>query len=170
MSVLQGLALTECMHSWARKLRKAGIPVSEKLSPDTVINTRAKKRLGCCVYKQGVYTIEVSAMLLKEEIPPAENQLLQRTLIHELLHTCPGCGNHGSRWKQHAQKVQAVFGYTITRTAQVQEKEEVAVPAKYLLVCKNCNALLPRHRLTAPVKYPQRYRCGKCGGILQRLR
>ena len=27
-----------------------------------------------------------------------QEELLQTTLIHELLHTCYGCQNHGKRW------------------------------------------------------------------------
>lgn len=148
---------------WER-LKKLGIPVSSKIRPGLLVNTRARRRLGCCFYQNGEYAIEVSAVLLKEEA------LLRQTLAHELLHTCPGCRNHGERWKAYAQAVNAALGYEIHRTVPMEDpapplrREEV----KYILQCQSCGALIRRKRLSKAVKAPWRYRCS-CGGKLKRI-
>lgn len=163
----QNRAVSLLMEEWIHRLRGIGIPVSDAVKPEAVINARAKRRLGCCICKDGVYTIEVSKRLLNGTLY-GENEMLQSTLIHELLHTCLGCGNHGAGWKQYARMAETAFGYVISRTTPVLEKAENETP-KYLLSCTRCKALLPRYRLTAPVRHPGHYRCGKCGGQLKRI-
>lgn len=75
------------------QLRELGIPLGKHIAPQVEVNTRAQRRLGCCVCREGRFTIQVSARLL-EDAP-----LLRATLLHELLHTCYGCQNHGKRWE-----------------------------------------------------------------------
>ena len=36
-----------------RQLRGLGVPVSEKVRPRVRVNSRAKRRLGCCCYNGG---------------------------------------------------------------------------------------------------------------------
>ena len=84
------------------QLRELGIPLGKHIAPQVEVNTRAQRRLGCCVCREGRFTIQVSARLL-EDAP-----LLRATLLHELLHTCYGCQNHGKRWKAYAQRVDSV--------------------------------------------------------------
>ena len=43
--------------SLAGELRALGIPLSKDIDPQPVINTRAQRRLGCCVHREGRYTI-----------------------------------------------------------------------------------------------------------------
>lgn len=159
-------SLDALMQTWAANLRKTGIPVSEKIAPEVVINTRAKKRLGCCIHKKGSgYTIEISAALLEEGEKGAG--LLTTTLIHELLHTCPGCGNHGAGWKHYAQVAGKAFGYPITRTILTEKMPAEHRPVKYFICCRQCGMQVPRYRRSTIVQYPQRYRCGRCGGKLE---
>lgn len=83
------------------------------------VNTRAKRRWGLCKILPGGYQIEIAAVLLREDIPLAS---LKDTIIHELLHTCPGCANHGAQWKALADKVNRAYGYNIRRLASPAEK------------------------------------------------
>ena len=146
------------------QLRELGIPLGKHIAPQVEVNTRAQRRLGCCVYRDGAFTIEVSARILED------SQLFKVTLLHELLHTCYGCQNHGKRWKAYAQKVGEALGVEITRTVQLEgqpqrlRQEEV----KYLLQCQSCGRVIPRKRMSKAVKYPSRYRC-PCGGKLRRV-
>lgn len=147
-----------------RELRTLGVPISREIRPGLVVNTRAQRRLGCCVYRDGAFIIEVSARILEDF------QLFKVTLLHELLHTCYGCQNHGKRWKAYAQKVGEALGVEIARTVQLEgqpqrlRQEEV----KYLLQCQSCGRVIPRKRMSKAVKYPSRYRC-PCGGKLKRV-
>ena len=148
----------------AETLRGMGIPVSRKLTPHVTVNSRAKRRLGCCYVKDGVYSIEVSDRQLDDR-----EKLLQ-TLAHELLHTCPGCRNHGERWKAYAQKVNEALGLSIQRLSP-PEGETVPLrrdTVKYVLECQSCGAKLYRSRMSKAVKSPWRYRC-QCGGKLKRI-
>lgn len=150
-------------------LKALGIPVSSKILPAVLINSRAKRRLGCCYAKAGIFEIEVSASLLEKP------EQLRATLAHELLHTCPGCRNHGERWKAYAQRVNKALGMDIRRLAPMEEVPggEGEGPlrrdtVKYVLECRSCGAKIYRSRLSKAVKQPWRYRC-KCGGRLKRI-
>ncbi len=70
--------------------RALGIPVSARISPRVAVNRRAVTRFGCCIRRGGEYVIELSERLLE-----AEERACMQTLAHEVLHTCPGCRNHG---------------------------------------------------------------------------
>ena len=148
---------------WER-LKKLGIPVSSKIRPGLLVNTRARRRLGCCYYQSGRYWIEVSQAVLEDE------DLLKQTLVHELLHTCPKCRDHGPKWKAYAQTVNEKLGYRIERTVKTEtpagslRHEEI----KYILECQSCGAQIKRMRMSKAVKSPWRYRC-PCGGKLKRV-
>ena len=88
------------------------IPVSPSIDPRLRLNRRARTRFGCCIRREGGYTIELSAQLAREG---SEEAILQ-VLAHEVLHTCYGCSNHGRRWKGYAQRMNAAYGYHISRT------------------------------------------------------
>ena len=96
------------------QLRELGIPLGKHIAPQVEVNTRAQRRLGCCVCREGRFTIQVSARLL-EDAP-----LLRATLLHELLHTCPGCLNHGPAWKSYAKTVGEALGLSITRAVELE--------------------------------------------------
>ena len=148
----------------AEELRGMGVPISREISPQVEVNSRAQRRLGCCIQKEGAFTIQVSARLL------GQPELLRNTLLHELLHTCYGCQNHGKRWKAYAQRVGEALGVEITRTVPLEGPAQPLrqEPVKYLLQCQSCGRLIPRRRLSKAVKYPSRYRC-PCGGKLRRV-
>ena len=91
--------------------RALGIPVSARISPHVAVNRRAVTRFGCCIRRGGEYVIELSERLLE-----AEERACMQTLAHEVLHTCPGCRNHGALWKEYAARMNGAYGYAISRT------------------------------------------------------
>lgn len=145
--------------------RALGIPAAEGIEPAVRFNRRAKKRFGCCIRRGKVFTIELSARLLE-----GSREAVMQTLAHEVLHTCPGCANHGAKWKEYAARMNGAYGYAISRTGS---PEGLGLPgdgpARYLLVCARCGAEIGRSRRTAVVEHPERYRC-RCGGRLERVR
>ena len=46
-------ALDQALHALWEELHSLGIPVSKKLAPHVRVNTRAKRRLGCCYFISG---------------------------------------------------------------------------------------------------------------------
>ena len=141
--------------------RSLSIPVSSKIDPHVTVNTRARTRFGCCRKAGGRYVIEVSASLFS-----AEEQAIRQVLAHEVLHTCPGCADHGPRWQHWAALMNRIFGYDIRRTHTPQALGlEDTRPVRWLVVCQSCGRSTPRMKRSPLVEHPGRYRC-KCGGIL----
>ncbi len=137
------------------------------------INIRAKSRWGLCKQVgKGIFEISISARLLEN---PAAEQALKDTIVHELLHTVPGCFDHGTKWKRYAELVNRTYPqYTIKRTASPEEKGLQMEPPKrttrYVLQCTKCGTQFPRERLSEAVKHPENYRCGSCSGKLIRVK
>ena len=143
--------------------RAVGIPVSDRICPQVRLNRRARTRFGCCIRKGGAYTIELSARLAREG---SEDAIMQ-VLAHEALHTCYGCSNHGRRWKSYAAKMNAAYGYTISRTDKFEDLGlEDDRPVRYWVVCARCGRRIPRMKRSPLVDHPERYRC-QCGGTLR---
>ena len=149
-------------------LRDAGIPISARIDPHVKINTRAKKRFGMCIMKDGAYTIELSAVMLT-----APEISCMQTLCHELIHTCRGCGDHGSVFKKYAGILNRRYGYNIQRTNSAEEmgvpKPDMHKTANYILKCRQCGAEIARSRYSNVIAMPSHYRC-RCGGSLKRIK
>lgn len=150
--------------------KKLEIPFNE-VSSLINISKRATKRYGNCKYIKDYdyYEITISEFLLADEVPV---QSIKNTLMHELLHTCDDCMNHGTEWKKLAEIVNnAGLGYEIKRTTSRKEKglsEIEAKPALYTLQCQNCKTVWKRRKASKFVKYPNRYKCN-CGGTIKRI-
>lgn len=149
-------------------LDDCGIPYANTITNFTV-NTRAR-RWGQCRKENGLYSITVSATLLDERND--ENCLLN-TLIHELLHTCPGCLNHGSAWRHYAARVEAAYGLHICRVASAEEKGITvdlrpvrSHEKRYAIRCEHCGQIIRREKKSKVITNYNRYRCGICGGKL----
>ena len=143
--------------------RAIKIPVSDRVCPQVRLNRRARTRFGCCIRKDGAYMIELSARLAREG---TEDAILQ-VLAHEVLHTCYGCSNHGKRWKSYAAKMNATYGYHISRTDKFEDFGlEDDRPVRYWVVCTRCGRRIPRMKRSPLIDHPERYRC-QCGGTLK---
>ena len=143
------------------EIKPSGSVISPRVCPTVAVNRRAKTRLGCCRTKNGVHTVEIAAALLE-----ADELLVRQTLAHEVLHTCPGCANHGPRWKQYAARMNGLYGYDIRRT---DTPEHLGIPddrpVRWLVICRKCGKEIPRMKRSVLVAHPERYRC-RCGGTL----
>ena len=134
------------------------------------VNSRAKKRWGQCSYSKitDTYTIEISNRLLEDYVP--EKSLMQ-VIIHELLHTCEGCMNHGKTWKRYAELVNETYGYDVSRTDSASglgvNTEQIGV--KHQFKCKCCGQVINRMRESKFTRNYQRYVCGKCGGDFEKI-
>lgn len=152
-------------------LRREGVPVVEEIS-SPVINDRIRSRFGSCRRigskrsSNAEYIVEISGRLMECDDPAVET-----VLLHELLHTCPGCMNHGKKWKAYAEKLRQKYGYDIRPTARYEafglEDPGSKEPVRYRIVCKNCGMEIIRKRRCPLVENVDRYRCGKCGGKLE---
>ena len=153
--------------------KAVGVPVSDKIDGHIRINKRAKKRFGRCTAVNGRYVIELSEMLLE-----APEKSCRQTIAHELIHTCPGCMNHGRLFKKYAGMMNRAYGYDIKRTnscsemgveAPLDDEMRHSQEARYILLCESCGKRIGRMRMSKAVAKPFMYRCA-CGGGLKRIK
>lgn len=157
------LAFAECK----KELDNIGIPYGN--IKEIVPNKRAKTRWGQCKKSyDGTYSINISTRLLDDNTP---YKSLKDTIIHEMIHTCPKCMNHGLEWKQYADKVNYYYKYNIKRTNTSEEKgvSPIIDGSKYLFKCKNCGTIIARMRESHFTRHPELYLCGVCGGKIVKI-
>lgn len=160
------IMLTESLRE---DLKNLGIPISDNIE-DVTINRRAKSRFGACKVKKKPLGGRTYLLEISEEILECETKLISSVIVHELLHTCNGCFNHGKKWKKYCKIVEEHLGLSLSRTNKYEnfgleppaEKEQI----KYIVKCTGCGAVFPRKRMCPLVKNPSKYKCGKCGNIL----
>lgn len=136
------------------------------------ISTRAKSRLGACK-KTGLnsFEISISKFILEDNV---DTQVLKNTIMHELLHTVKGCFTHKGKWKLLSQIINETYPeYNIKRTINLKEVG-VEINGKeptfrYVLKCEKCGCEIKRQKLSKAVINYKNYRCGKCGGKLNRI-
>ena len=132
------------------------------------VSTRARRRYGLCSYKNGRYYITISEFILADD---TIYKAVLETIIHEILHTCVGCMNHGKLWKHYANRIKRMTGYEVTRTSARSkfglEPYEKQGKDNYVFVCEDCGQVIRRSRMSKFVKNYDLYRCGKCGGRLK---
>lgn len=156
--------VTEIGNEWSKRLKDIGIPVSGDVA--YCFNSRFVRRWGQCKRSNGKFTIEISAILLRDDVPLTA---LENTIIHELIHTAPNCSGHGATWQKYAELVRKKLNYNIQRVDSCEDKG-VSIslikelhPPKYTVVCQKCGAQINRYKTSDLVKYPQLYK-HKCGG------
>lgn len=173
----------EQLNQWLREeqdnLVAIGVPISSHICPEIRLS-KATSWYGQCqqnrVYqgKRYPFVISVSAYHLQ-----SSERAIRNTLLHELLHTCPGCLNHGPKWKAYAALVQKQLGYNIVRAGgdkdedsaieQARQQKRASCQTQYFLICTQCGQEFIRYRKSNLVLHPEKYRC-KCGGTIKHKR
>ena len=118
-----------------------------------------------------LFDIQIAAALLQDDV---DDQAVKDTIVHELLHTIPGCFKHTGKWKQYANTINRLLPqYKIKRGSSYEEKglEDLRPKpqCRYILKCLRCGSEIGRQRMSAAVEHPEHYRC-KCGGRLTRIK
>jgi len=113
------------------------------------INSRAKRRGGCCKPRKKV--LDVSAWLVRKN----GFRRIENTILHEIAHAIEyneyGKTDHGPRWQRIARAIGCDGKRCFT-----SDNTELPEP-KYYLVCPNCGKKSRRHR-----KPKASYACGTC--------
>ena len=134
------------------------------------INTRARKRYGQCrLIRNGCYSIDIS-----ETIFEANDDAVEEVVLHELIHSCKDCMNHGALWKKYAHMLNEKYGYSITTTGSDEKygikrsETNSNCDYKYLYKCSGCGKLIGYHKKGKAVKILsgqlKGYVSCKCGG------
>lgn len=148
----------------------AGIPISNHIMRCSV-NTRLRKVMGRCIRKTNMlgvcYEIEIAGCILADNVDEME---IRDTIMHELIHTCPGCFDHGSVFHHYAKIVNRKYGYHVDTYADREQLEAAGVVIKeseykYILRCSKCGHEWKYKRIGKILENPWAYNCG-CGGSL----
>lgn len=156
-----------------QQAKDTNIPIGD-IAPNLIIKENVSSFWGKCQSKKVngklVYNIFISDSLLF-----AEEKEIMETILHELVHTCPECMNHGPKWKAYANRLNRKYGYNIKRESTSEEKniDEETIKAhtnyKYEMQCQKCLNVIKLARKTKFVEHPELYRC-KCGGSFKRIK
>ena len=104
-------------------------------------DNRALRRLGRCTrmttYK---YLISVNEKYLRMANPES----IHNTIMHVVIHSLPGCMNHGKEWQNAARRVNASYNFTpITRVHDLAEDKHYENYVKsnyhYSIECEKCH-------------------------------
>lgn len=156
--------LDKCLIKVIKEAQELMIPVPDNICGNVIINSRPRKRYGCCRVKNDFFQIEISKFVLE-----CSWEKISEILAHEVLHTCEGCYNHGKLWKKYARLMNDAYGYEISRLSSPEkmglEKTENEDQIRYIIKCKQCGREYPRQRFTCVMQKINAYRC-RCGGEL----
>lgn len=89
---------------------------------------------GQCCDHDGEFEILINEIYRKGKRDLAH---LKETMIHEILHTCDRCQNHGQEFWDHAKKMDEMYGYHIFST-DLEEEETSKSPLHHPVICPNC--------------------------------
>lgn len=139
---------------------------------DVIISNKMTRNLGVCEWdtRTGKSKIKISYSLVDKKYP---RKLRQATLIHELLHAYFPKEHHKGRWSKFAKVISQNTDYNIERLADSEELSALQTVRKndykYVVVCERCGREVKKTRMCSIVRYPQNWRCGKCGGTFKRV-
>lgn len=118
------------------------IPIG-KICKKVGTSTRYKKKLGCTI-KRTNGKADTYEIIINKNMLHSEDKEIEQVIIHELLHTCPECMNHGPMWKKWADYVNEKTDYEITVNRNVKH---LVVDAPYwLLQCPVCGTSKKMYR------------------------
>lgn len=153
-------------------LKHLGVESLATKEIEVCINSRFTRTLGLCKDKgNNFFTIKINESFLRS----AEPQSIHDTIMHEVIHTCKGCYNHGPEWHRVGNLVSKKFGFTITRTYNDSSysqfmRNKKATRIRYQIGCPNCGIIKECYSPTKVflgVKQQEktgqpRYRCNRC--------
>ena len=165
--------LTKLYHECLADAHIVGLDISTNILRVSV-NNRLSRALGRCKAARGIggctYEIEIQPCMLADDVDDATTK---NTIMHELIHTCRGCMNHGHEFQCRAMLVNRKLGYNIQTTATVASLEAAGVQLKrkechYAIMCKKCGAEVERRaRWGKTLEHIEQYRHGgSCRGDL----
>lgn len=159
-----------CIHRFLvckRELADLNIPLS--IVDSVAVNSRLERSWGRCRRLGNQFRIELSYKLMKT----ATIEGIDMVMYHELLHTCIGCFNHGSLWKQYAFVVCQSKGIHISRLTSA---DELGVDVQVLLdqgyfacQCVYCGNVVTRKSKCRFINHTEWYSCNNCGGDFVRI-
>lgn len=96
-------------------------------------NGRITKKWGYCRKLKLGFEISIAKVLGYSDTP---DKTIKSVLLHELLHTCPDCFNHGKQWKKYAKLIKKRYNIKISTTSNA---EDMGINPHYYIKCRKCD-------------------------------
>lgn len=150
----------ECVN----EMLSIGMDISDRIIRVSV-NKRLSRALGRCIVSGRAYAIEVQPCMLADDV---DERTTKNTIMHELIHTCPGAFNHGPEFQRRARRVNSLLGYSVSTTTDVGVLEHAGVQLKkptyrYACVCTACGKTTSRYqRWTSKLEHVEDWRHIPC--------
>ncbi|WP_255170860.1 SprT-like domain-containing protein [Natrononativus amylolyticus] len=118
------------------------------------VSARAKRRAGACRWDGEVATIVLSRRAYEAYDWAQFAAVVRHELVHAWEFQRHGKSGHGERFRREARRLEA------------PRHCEAFTDPRYLLRCLGgeCTWESRRHQASKPVRTPENYRCGSCGG------
>lgn len=136
------------------------------------LNNRLSRAWGRCLSQDGgkTFWIEIQGKFAQDEF--STDKAVIAVIIHEIIHTCEGCWNHGSQFMAYGKRIADRFGINVAAT---DSPENLIVDSiawnqskKYEVKCK-CRSIY-KDRMCDIIKFPHTYTCKLCHGSFKRVR
>ena len=160
MRNLQQIA-DECI----KRLKDIDIPIQDDKIVDIAFS-RIRGLGRCLQTTDGEYLIKVSSMYENEDIDLNE---FYATIIHELIHTCKDCMNHGDKWLQYAHMADLAYGYGIVGYKTIYDIKHTDKTVLGRMECMNCIGYwdVREPKFWKQIKNGVKCYCGWCGSEMR---
>ena len=165
-------SITRIFNTVSKELIKIGVPIPVKdIKKVGELKTRSKRVRGVTyTFNRIAYNnpnIDKTNYIGINKKLIGEASEIKRTMVHELIHTIPGCNNHGPNFKKYAGLINRHYPkYNVSTyyTPDSDETENIAniKKPKYVVTCENCGAKTYFYRKCKTLDILSRCTCKKC--------
>ena len=168
--IVKDSSITKIFNTVSKELIKIGVPIPVKdIKKVGELKTRSKRVRGVTyTFKRIAYNnidktnyIGINKKLIGEDFE------IEKTMAHELIHTIPGCSNHGPNFKRYAELINRhypeynVSTYYTPDSDETENIDNIKKP-KYVVTCENCGVKTYFYRKCKTLDIISRCTCKKC--------
>ena len=170
--IVKDSSITKIFNTVSKELIKIGVPIPVKdIKKVGELKTRSKRVRGVTyTFKRIAYNninigktnyIGINKKLIDEDFE------IEKTMAHELIHTIPGCSNHGPNFKRYAELINRHYPEYNVSTYYTPDSDEIENIAnikkpKYVVTCENCGVKTYFYRKCKTLDILSRCTCKKC--------
>ena len=172
--IVKDSSITRIFNTVSKELIKIGVPIPVKdIKKVGELKTRSKRVRGVTytfnriTYKNININIDKTNYIGINKKLIGEDFEIEKTMAHELIHTIPGCSNHGPNFKRYAGLINRHYPEYNVSTYYTPDSDEIENIAnikkpKYVVTCENCGVKTYFYRKCKTLDIISRCTCKKC--------